>query len=173
AHRAAGGRGRGAAAGFRQPGRAGRRPGQGGRRAGGDDRGELTGGDPAGPRRLLPLPRHDDRAGPAAAADLAVGRHDDRRRRRGHHRVRREAGPGVEGRLMTAPAAVTVCECWARDGLQSWPCVVPTEAKLAVLRAAIDAGVTEVDATSLVPPKYAPQFADSHDVLAALACTGV
>ncbi len=68
---------------------------------------------------------------------------------------------------------VSVCECWARDGLQSWPSVVPTEAKLDVLRAAIRAGITEVDATSLVPPRYAPQFTDASEVLAALAGTGV
>lgn len=68
---------------------------------------------------------------------------------------------------------MSVCECWARDGLQSWPSVVPTESKLRVLRAAIAAGVAEVDATSLVPPKYAPQFADSERVLAELATTGV
>jgi len=74
---------------------------------------------------------------------------------------------------VSAPETVDICECWARDGLQSWPTVVPTEGKVAVLRAAIDAGINEVDATSLVPPRYAPQFADSHDVLAALADTGV
>jgi hydroxymethylglutaryl-CoA lyase len=74
---------------------------------------------------------------------------------------------------VTAPAEVAVCECWARDGLQSWPDVVPTERKLAVLRAAIDAGIGEVDATSLVPPKYAPQFGDAEEVLAELAGTGV
>jgi len=71
------------------------------------------------------------------------------------------------------PARVSVCECWARDGLQSWPVVVPTADKLAVLRAVTDAGVGEIDATSLVPPAYAPQFADAEEVLAALGDTGV
>lgn len=71
------------------------------------------------------------------------------------------------------PDRVSVCECWARDGLQSWSSVVPTADKLAVLRAAIAAGVTEVDATSLVPPRHAPQFADAEEVLAQLADTGV
>jgi hydroxymethylglutaryl-CoA lyase len=68
---------------------------------------------------------------------------------------------------------VSVCECWARDGLQSWPSVIPTQDKLGVLRAAIAAGVTEIDATSLVPARYAPQFADAEELLAALAPTGV
>jgi hydroxymethylglutaryl-CoA lyase len=62
-----------------------------------------------------------------------------------------------------------ICECWARDGLQSWPDVVPTAEKLEVIQRAIDAGVREVDATSLVPPKLAPQFTDAHDLLAGLA----
>lgn len=74
---------------------------------------------------------------------------------------------------MSAPASVRVCECWARDGLQSWPHVVRTQDKLDVLRAVIAAGVTEIDATSLVPARYAPQFGDAEQVLAGLAATGV
>ncbi|GAA4546416.1 hydroxymethylglutaryl-CoA lyase [Pseudonocardia xishanensis] len=71
------------------------------------------------------------------------------------------------------PAQVGVCECWSRDGLQSWTGIVPTDRKIAVLDAVIDAGVRELDVTSLVPPKYAPQFADAEDVLAAVAGRGV
>ncbi|SNR92752.1 hydroxymethylglutaryl-CoA lyase [Haloechinothrix alba] len=71
------------------------------------------------------------------------------------------------------PSSVRVCECWARDGLQSWPAVVPVEDKLAVLRKLIEAGVREVDATSMVPAKLLPQFADADDLLAALADAGV
>ncbi len=72
-----------------------------------------------------------------------------------------------------APQSVLVCESWARDGLQSWPRVVPTEDKLSVLRQVIASGVREVDATALVPPRYAPQFADAEEILAAVADTGV
>lgn len=68
---------------------------------------------------------------------------------------------------------MSVCECWARDGLQSWPTVISTEDKLDVLRAALAAGVTEIDATSLVPTRHAPQFGDAERLLAALADTGV
>jgi hydroxymethylglutaryl-CoA lyase len=71
------------------------------------------------------------------------------------------------------PASVTVCECWARDGLQSWPTMVGLPGKLDVLRAALAAGVVEIDATSLVPPRYAPQFGDAEALLEALAGTGV
>ena len=81
---------------------------------------------------------------------------------------------------MTAPnaavaapnAAVEICECWARDGLQSWPDVIPAADKVRVLEQALAAGVAELDVTSLVPAKYAPQFADAESVLAALASTG-
>jgi len=61
--------------------------------------------------------------------------------------------------------ALEVCECWSRDGLQSWGSVVPTADKVSVVRAAVGAGIGELDATSLVPPKYAPQFADAEAFL--------
>ncbi len=57
------------------------------------------------------------------------------------------------------------CECWPRDGLQSWPEVISTSDKIAVLEAVVDAGVDEIDATSLVPARYAPQFADAREIL--------
>ncbi|MEO3862681.1 hydroxymethylglutaryl-CoA lyase [Acrocarpospora sp. B8E8] len=75
-------------------------------------------------------------------------------------------------RLPAPPAEVALCECWSRDGLQSWSEVVPTDRKIAVLEAAIGAGVRELDVTSLVPAKYAPQFADAEEVLAAVAERG-
>jgi hydroxymethylglutaryl-CoA lyase len=71
------------------------------------------------------------------------------------------------------PAEVQVCESWARDGLQSWPAVVPLEGKLAVLYAAAAAGVREVDATAFVPAKTTPQFGDADEVLAGLVGSGL
>jgi hydroxymethylglutaryl-CoA lyase len=72
-----------------------------------------------------------------------------------------------------APASVEICECWPRDGLQSWPRPVPVADKLAVARRAVAAGVAELDATSFVPAKYVPQFADAEEFLAGLADAGV
>jgi hydroxymethylglutaryl-CoA lyase len=69
----------------------------------------------------------------------------------------------------TPPGQVSICECWARDGLQSWTTRVPAGDKLAVLRAVAAAGVAELDVTSLVPARYAPQFTDAEQVLDALA----
>jgi hydroxymethylglutaryl-CoA lyase len=75
--------------------------------------------------------------------------------------------------IVSPPRSVSICECWARDGLQSWTSVVPVEDKLAVLRAATAAGVRELDVTSLVPTKYAPQFGDAEEILDALASNAV
>ena len=76
-------------------------------------------------------------------------------------------------RASDPPRSVRVAECWARDGLQSWPRVVPLAQKLEILRLVVAAGVSEVDATALVPPRTAPQFADAEEVLAGIAATGV
>jgi hydroxymethylglutaryl-CoA lyase len=63
--------------------------------------------------------------------------------------------------------AVTVCECWPRDGLQGWPAVVPANTKIDVIRRVIAAGIAEVDLTSFVPARTSPQFADAAEVLGA------
>src|SRR6266446_3535777 len=67
------------------------------------------------------------------------------------------------------PASVRVCECWSRDGIQSWSEVIPTDQKVAVLDRALAAGVREFDATSFVPVKVVPQFFDSVAILDHLA----
>jgi hydroxymethylglutaryl-CoA lyase len=69
----------------------------------------------------------------------------------------------------TLPPSVRVCECWSRDGIQSWPEAIATEQKLRVLDKAIEAGVRELDATSFVPVKVVPQFFDNIAVLEHLA----
>jgi len=70
---------------------------------------------------------------------------------------------------VTRLPAIRLCEAWARDGIQGWPLIVATADKVHILRAAIDAGFTELDATSFVPPRTSKQFADARAVLAALA----
>ncbi|WCT05779.1 hydroxymethylglutaryl-CoA lyase [Rhodococcus qingshengii] len=74
---------------------------------------------------------------------------------------------------MSAARDITVCECWARDGLQSWPDVISTEDKLSVVNRVIAAGVPEFDLTSFVPPSSAPQFRDADAVLDAVANSDV
>ncbi|WP_406386309.1 hydroxymethylglutaryl-CoA lyase [Streptomyces sp. NBC_01618] len=61
---------------------------------------------------------------------------------------------------------VTICECFARDGLQHEPTFVPTETKIALLETFADAGFRRIEATSYSHPKWVPAFADASEVLA-------
>ena len=63
---------------------------------------------------------------------------------------------------------VTLCECFARDGLQHEPAFVPTEAKRALIERFAAAGFRRIEATSYSNPKVVPQFADASDLLHAL-----
>ena len=63
---------------------------------------------------------------------------------------------------------VTLCECFARDGLQHEPGFVPTEAKRALIERFAAAGFRRIEATSYSNPKVVPQFADASDLLRAL-----
>jgi hydroxymethylglutaryl-CoA lyase len=63
------------------------------------------------------------------------------------------------------PARVVIGECWARDGLQSEERIVPTDAKVAMITGMVEAGFTEIEATSFAHPKYLPQLADAEEVL--------
>jgi hydroxymethylglutaryl-CoA lyase len=59
---------------------------------------------------------------------------------------------------------IVVREVGLRDGLQNLATFVPTEAKLAWIRAESAAGVREIEVTSFVPPKVIPQFVDAEEV---------
>jgi len=66
------------------------------------------------------------------------------------------------------PAPVTVYEVGPRDGLQNESRQVPAEGKLRLLRALAEAGLSRIEATSFVSPKWIPQLADADQVVAAL-----
>lgn len=70
--------------------------------------------------------------------------------------------------MMTRPAAVRIVEVGPRDGLQNEPGVVPLAAKVALIDALADAGVTVIESGSFVSPKWVPQMADTAEVLAAI-----
>ncbi len=59
---------------------------------------------------------------------------------------------------------VTVRDVGPRDGLQLVKTVVPTDVKLAWIRADIAAGVPEIEVCSFVPARVIPQFADAVQV---------
>jgi len=70
--------------------------------------------------------------------------------------------------------AVLVREVGLRDGLQMVAQFMPTPDKLAWIRAEHAAGVREIEVTSLVPARLAPQFADAEAVVReALALPGL
>jgi hydroxymethylglutaryl-CoA lyase len=65
-------------------------------------------------------------------------------------------------------ADVTLCECFARDGLQHEPAFVPTAVKRRLIERFAALGFPRIEATSYSNPKVVPQFADASALLAAL-----
>jgi hydroxymethylglutaryl-CoA lyase len=65
-------------------------------------------------------------------------------------------------------AAVTLCECFARDGLQHEPAFIPTDAKRALIERFAALGFPRIEATSYSNPKVVPQFADASALLQTL-----
>jgi hydroxymethylglutaryl-CoA lyase len=63
---------------------------------------------------------------------------------------------------------VTLMDVSPRDGLQSEPVFVPTEKKVALIEALIDAGLKRIELTSFASPKWVPQMADAEAVLQAV-----
>src|SRR3954463_7086139 len=61
--------------------------------------------------------------------------------------------------------AVTLCECFARDGLQHEPDFVPTATKRELVERFAALGFPRVEATSYSNPKVVPQFADASELL--------
>lgn len=75
----------------------------------------------------------------------------------------------TEGLPMPVPAdglppRVRIHEVGARDGLQNEKAVVPTEVKAEFIRRLAVAGLTTIEATSFVHPKWVPQLADAEQL---------
>jgi hydroxymethylglutaryl-CoA lyase len=62
------------------------------------------------------------------------------------------------------PARVRIYEVGARDGLQNEKGTVPTEVKAEFIRRLADSGLTTIEATSFVHPKWVPQLADAEQL---------
>ena len=67
---------------------------------------------------------------------------------------------------MNNTPAISVREVGLRDGLQSIARTLPTEHKLAWLRAAHAAGLREIEVGSFVPARLLPQLADTAELVA-------
>jgi len=66
---------------------------------------------------------------------------------------------------MTLPTRVKIVEVGPRDGLQNEKQVVPTDIKIELIDRLAEAGVSVIEATSFVSPKWVPQMGDNTAVL--------
>jgi len=63
---------------------------------------------------------------------------------------------------------ITICECFARDGLQHEKLFVPTGAKVSLIDRFTDIGFRRIEATSYSNPDKVPAFRDASDVLSGI-----
>jgi hydroxymethylglutaryl-CoA lyase len=66
------------------------------------------------------------------------------------------------------PAVVTIYEVGPRDGLQNESAIVPVEVKAEFIGRLAAAGLTTIEATSFVHPKWVPQLADAAELIEVL-----
>src|SRR5688572_22940585 len=67
------------------------------------------------------------------------------------------------------PVDVRIVEVGPRDGLQNEKTLVPTPAKIALIDRLSATGLSTIEATSFVSPKWVPQLADAAEVYAGIA----
>ncbi|MGZ5271170.1 MAG: hydroxymethylglutaryl-CoA lyase [Ramlibacter sp.] len=66
---------------------------------------------------------------------------------------------------MQLPSRVKLVDVGPRDGLQNEKGQVPAEVKIGLVHRLQDAGLTEIEVTSFVSPKWVPQMADAAEVM--------
>jgi len=69
---------------------------------------------------------------------------------------------------MTKPEQVTILEVGPRDGFQNVQVFIPTEDKIRVVNELVDAGLTRIETSSFVHPKWIPQLRDAEEVFASI-----
>jgi len=69
---------------------------------------------------------------------------------------------------MSLPSRVKIVDVGPRDGLQNEKQPVPTAIKVELVQRLQDAGLTEIEVTSFVSPKWVPQMGDNAQVMAAI-----
>jgi hydroxymethylglutaryl-CoA lyase len=70
--------------------------------------------------------------------------------------------------MSAPPRRISLIEVGPRDGLQSEPEILSTDAKIEFIRRAIDCGIRALEVTSFVHPKRVPQMADAEAVIQGL-----
>lgn len=74
--------------------------------------------------------------------------------------------PSLDASLFAAvPPSVKIVEVGPRDGLQNERDIVPTQTKIRFINKLSQTGLSTIEATSFVSPKWVPQMADNHDVM--------
>jgi len=66
------------------------------------------------------------------------------------------------------PKKIQIVEVGPRDGLQNEKKWINTETKIALIEKLADAGLTKIEATSFVSPKWVPQMKDAFQVLSGI-----
>ena len=69
---------------------------------------------------------------------------------------------------MALPSKVKLIDVGPRDGLQNEKQPVPAAVKIELVHRLQAAGLKEIEVTSYVSPKWVPQMADNHDVMAGM-----
>ena len=69
---------------------------------------------------------------------------------------------------MTLPSRVQLIDVGPRDGLQNEKQPVPAAVKIELVQRLQDAGLTEIEVTSFVSPKWVPQMGDNAEVMAGI-----
>ncbi len=69
---------------------------------------------------------------------------------------------------MNLPTQVKIVDVGPRDGLQNEKAQVPAAVKIELVHRLQDAGLTEIEVTSFVSPKWVPQMADNAEVMAGI-----
>lgn len=69
---------------------------------------------------------------------------------------------------MKLPSKVEIVDVGPRDGLQNEKQPVPAAVKIELVHRLQDAGLTEIEVTSFVSPKWVPQMADAAEVMAGI-----
>ncbi|HKQ70664.1 MAG TPA: hydroxymethylglutaryl-CoA lyase [Polyangiaceae bacterium] len=73
------------------------------------------------------------------------------------------------GILQRLPKRVSIYEVSLRDGLQNEAMMLPLESKVALAAALLSTGLTRIELTSFVSPKWIPQLADADEFVRAVA----
>lgn len=74
--------------------------------------------------------------------------------------------------MFSLPNNATIIEVGPRDGLQNEKNLIETNEKLKFIKCLQDAGITEMELTSFVSPKWVPQMADAENIVKNTAKVG-